>query len=267
MKEIYGLKDLKRHYNREEIAKSYEKLRFSNLAGIIEHRITLNIINSLINKYKPELLLEIATGPGRITKDIKLWNKAIGIDYSNNMLKLAKKNVNNPNWKFIEADINKMPFKQNYFDMVVTFRLLIHFTNKQRQNAYKKIKKILKNKGIFIFDMGNKDYKKPGLINLLLNFYRIFKKESEDKLLPKIYNNPATLKEINKELKKYKFKIIKIYGINYYNNLTLLLLALSKRLKFLTNTIKFLILLIESINQSRLRNYATFIVLAQNEKN
>ena len=266
MKEIHGLKDLKEHYNREEIAKSYEKLRFSNLAGVIEHKITLNIINSLINKYKPELLLEIATGSGRITKDINLWNKAIGIDYSSSMLKLAKNNVNNPNWKLIKADINKMPFKQNYFDMVVTFRLLIHFTNKQRNNSYKKINKILKKDGILIFDVGNKEYNKPSFIRFLLNIYRLFKKEKENKLLPKIYNNPISKKELINELRKNRFSLISIYGVNYYNSLVLLLLSLSKKIKFLSNLIKSFILYIERNNQSKIKKYATFIVVAKNEK-
>ena len=100
MKKISGLRDLKEHYNKEEIAKSYEKLRFSSLAGQIEHFIEINLINSIIKKERPNLILEIATGPGRLTKDIKLWNKGIGIDYSTNMLRLARKNVNN-NTNFI----------------------------------------------------------------------------------------------------------------------------------------------------------------------
>jgi len=265
-KEIYNLKNLKRHYNKEEIVNSYETLRFSNLAGKIEHEITLDLINFLIKMHKPALLLEIATGPGRISKDIKLFSRGIGIDFSENMLKLAKKNVSG-NWKFIKADINKMPFKENYFDMVISFRLLIHFNNKQRQNTYKKIKKILKSKGIFVFDVGNKDYKKPNLINLLLMFYRLFKKENENKLLPKIYNNPAKINQLVKELKENNFNIMQIYGVNYYNSLVLLLLSLSKRLRFLSNFIKHIILKIERINQNKLKSYATFIVVAKNEKN
>ena len=168
MKEIHGIRNLKEHYNKEKIAKSYEKLRFSDLAGKIEHEVTINSINFLIKTYKPNLLLEIATGPGRITKYLKLWNEGIGIDSSENMLRLAKKNVNNPNWKFIKSDINKMPFKKDYFDMIITFRLLIHFTNPQRENSFKKINNILKKDGILIFDIGNKDYTKPYLIKNLL---------------------------------------------------------------------------------------------------
>jgi len=62
MKKIHGFQGLKEHYDKEEIAKNYEKLRFSNLSGAIEHKITLSILNSLISNYHPSILLEIATG-------------------------------------------------------------------------------------------------------------------------------------------------------------------------------------------------------------
>ena len=178
------------------------------------------------------------------------------------MLKLARENVSNKNWKFIKADINKMPFKQD-FNMVITFRLLMHFTDKQRNDAYKKIQKILKNNGTLIFDIGNKDYKKPFLTKFLLMFYRLFKKEKKNKLLPRIYNNPVRIEDLVNELKSNKFDVVKIYGINYYSNLVLLLLSLSKRLKFLSSFIKFFIIRIERKNQNKLENYAMFIVVTQ----
>ncbi|MBU2633745.1 MAG: class I SAM-dependent methyltransferase [Nanoarchaeota archaeon] len=263
---VIGLKRLREHYDNDNIVKSYEKLRFSDLAGIIEHDISLGIINYFIKKEKPNLLLEIATGPGRLTKHIKLWNKGVGIDSSERMLKLSKKNVDNSNWKFLKSDINKMPFKENYFDMVITFRLLIHFTNTQRNNSYKKIKKILKKGGLLIFDVGNEQYYKPSLINFLLKGYRLFKSEQKNKLLPQIYNNPATKEQIINELEKNNFDIVKVYGVNSYNSLVLLLLALSKRIKFLSKVIKSLILFIEKNNQSNINKYGTFIVIAKNEK-
>lgn len=266
MKQISGLNELKKHYQREDIARSYEKLRFSDLAGKIEHEITLDLINSLISKYKPDTLLEIATGPGRLTKNINLWNKGIGVDYSNSMLKLAKKNVNNKKWKFIRADIMKMPFKDDYFDMIVTFRLLSHFNNIQRENSYKKIRKILKKDGLLIFEIGNKNYKKPHLIRALLKIYRLFKKEKKHELLPGIYSDSVEKEQLINELKINKFNIEKIYGVNYYNSIVLLLLSLSKRFEFLSSFIKSFILYLEKSNQNKLKNYATLIVIAKNEK-
>lgn len=268
MKEVYGIKNLRKHYNREDISKSYEKLRFSNLAGQIEHFIEINLINSIIKKEKPDTLLEIATGPGRLTKNIKLWNKGIGIDYSTNMLRLAKKNVNNKNWKFIRADVTKMPFKNNFFDMIISFKLLMHFNYNERKKAYKEVKRVLKRNSLFVFDIGNKKYHKPNLMKGLLKFYRIFFKAKQDnKLLPLIYNTLITKDDLIKELKRNNFSVVEIYGIFYHTNFSLLLLALSKRIKFLSGIIKSYILMLENSKQKHIERYGSFIVLAKNEKN
>ena len=268
MKEIYGFKKLREHYDRGDISKSYEKLRFSNLPGQIEHLIEINLINSIIKKEKPKLVLEIATGPGRLTKDIKLWSKGIGIDSSNNMLRLAKKNLNNSNWKFMKADVLKMPFKRNYFDMIISFKLIMHFNDKERENAYKEIRRILKKNSYFLFDIGNKKYTKPNLIKFLLKVYRFFFKIREDnKLLPPIHNALITRDELIKELKRNKFSIVKIYGLFYHTNLVLFLLAVSKRIKFFSLFIKNYILRLENSKQKYIERYGSFIVLAKNETN
>src|SRR3989344_5758317 len=266
MKEIYGVKDLREHYNREDISKNYEGLRFSSLAGQIEHIVGINLINSIIEKEKPNLVLEIATGPGRLTKDMKLWNKGIGIDSSSNMLKLTKKNVSNPNWKFIKTDVMKMPFKRNYFDMIISFKLLMHFNNEEREKAYKEIGRVLKRNSLFLFDIGNKKYSKPVFIKILLKIYGFFFKSRQyNKLLPPIYNTLVTRDELIKELKNNNFDVVKIYGLFYYNNLVLFLLALSKRIKFLSSITKKYILMLENNKQKHIERYGSFIVLAKNE--
>lgn len=267
MEEIYGLKNLKEHYNREDISKSYERLRFSNLPGKIEHFIEINLINNIIEEEKPNLILEIAVGPGRLTKDIKLWNKGIGIDFSSNMLNLAKKNVNNKNWKFVKSDIMKMPFKNNYFDMVLNFKLLMHFNKKERKKAYNEISRVLRKNSFFIFDIGNKNYNKPLLIRYLLNFYQIFFGiKQNNKLLPKIYDHLITKDELIKELNLNNFSLVRIYGLHYYNNVVLILLALSKRIKFLSSYIKTYIIELEKNKQKDLDKYGSFIIVAKNEK-
>ncbi len=262
---LKGLENLKKHYNKSEIIKSYENLRFSDLSGKIEHKITISFLNNLITKYKSNNLLEIGIGPGRITKDLVVFNKAFGVDYSNNMLELTKKNVKNKKWRFFRASITKMPFNSKIFDMAISFRLIAHFNKKERELAYKEIKRVLMKKSLFVFDLGNVKYKKPLMVRILLGMYRIFFKEKVNKLLPEIYNIKISLNELKEELNKFNFNIDKIYGINYYNSLVLLLLSISKRLKnkSLLKLIEKIILNIEKNNQKNLNNYAEYIVVTR----
>src|SRR3989344_9006536 len=63
--------------------------------------------------------------------------KVTGIDFSDGMLELARKNV--PKAKFIKMDITKMKFKKNSFDGTVSFYAIIHIPRIYHENIYKKL--------------------------------------------------------------------------------------------------------------------------------
>lgn len=72
-----------------------------------------------------------------ISKDVLDWNK-----------KIFKKHCLNA--KFVEADIFKMPFRENSFDLVFNTGVLEHFKNKEQINIAKEILRVLKPSGRFI---------------------------------------------------------------------------------------------------------------------
>ncbi|HLC59962.1 MAG TPA: class I SAM-dependent methyltransferase [Candidatus Nanoarchaeia archaeon] len=74
--------------------------------------------------------------------------KVTGIDFSDGMLELARKNV--PKAKFIKMDITKMKFKKNSFDGTVSFYAIIHIPRIYHENIYKKLHRMLKKNGIFL---------------------------------------------------------------------------------------------------------------------
>ena len=79
-------------------------------------------------------------------------NKVTGIDFSENMLKLAKKNV--PNAKFIKMDMTKMRFEPNSFDGAVSFYAIIHVPRRKHKIIYKKLHTILRDGGIILVANG-----------------------------------------------------------------------------------------------------------------
>ncbi len=74
--------------------------------------------------------------------------KVTGIDFSDGMLRLARKNV--PKAKFIKMDITKMKFKKNSFDAAVSFYAIIHIPRNYHKDIYKNLHRILKSDGIFL---------------------------------------------------------------------------------------------------------------------
>ena len=78
--------------------------------------------------------------------------KVTGIDFSDGMLELARKNV--PNARFIKMDITKIKFKENSFDGAVSFYAIIHIPRQHHPKIYKKLHKILKPDAIIMFNAG-----------------------------------------------------------------------------------------------------------------
>nr|WP_289230774.1 methyltransferase domain-containing protein [Candidatus Korarchaeum cryptofilum] len=56
-------------------------------------------------------------------------SEVIGIDVSEDMIRIARKNAEGKNVKFLVGDANKMPFEDDSFDLVVSTGSLHHWRN------------------------------------------------------------------------------------------------------------------------------------------
>ena len=115
----------------------------------VEQSININtLFVLLITQYLNDgsILLDIGTGNGFVLSQIlQNSNKKVqlfGVDNSNEMVKLASKNLEN-NAKIIKANISSMPFNDCSFDIVTA-------KNVTRIDAHE-IFRILKDGGVFIF--------------------------------------------------------------------------------------------------------------------
>lgn len=82
-------------------------------------------------------------------------NAVTGIDFSKEMVKLARKNV--PRAKFILGDITKMRFKSDSFDGAISFYAIIHIPRKKHEGIYKNLRKILKPDGLILANASGSD--------------------------------------------------------------------------------------------------------------
>jgi len=76
-----------------------------------------------------------------------------GIDFSEKMLEKAKKHCSNVKLK--KADMRKLPFKDNYFDVCLFVASLHHLEN-NREKALKEMYRVLKKDGIALVCVWNK---------------------------------------------------------------------------------------------------------------
>ena len=98
-------------------------------------------------------LLEVPVGTGVLSFPIYAKMRAAEIfclDYSDKMLKAAKKNADNMNLQkinFLQGNVESLPFDDNFFDMVLSQNGFHVFPEKN--SAYEEIFRVLKDGGIF----------------------------------------------------------------------------------------------------------------------
>ena len=158
----------------------------------ILYRDWLDLLVSKLNK--GDKILDLGCGNGRAIKYlVDRGFQGIGVDVSEKMLKLAKKNV--PKAKFYKKDFTKLDFKDNSFDAVISFFALNHIKKKEFKQVISKCKKMLKKDGFLLLGMVEG------------KFEGCFKGFYGQKML--LYGKAYTKKEIYDVLKSKAYKILK----------------------------------------------------------
>jgi cyclopropane fatty-acyl-phospholipid synthase-like methyltransferase len=156
-----------------------------------------------IKKENPELL-EIACGPGNITKyllnkrpDFKL----LGIDLAPNMIELAK--LNNPTARFQLMDGRDIHLIQKKYDAIVCGFCLPYFSKEEAIQFIENASQLLNTKGILYISTMEDAYSKSG-----------FKKGSTGEEIFMHYHQADYLTDA---LTNNKFTVLKLERIEYVN--------------------------------------------------
>jgi ubiquinone/menaquinone biosynthesis C-methylase UbiE len=121
------------------------------LEGAYGYQFTNPEIIKALNIQKNTVLLEIGANYGRDTRQFaKMTDNLYAIDinsaYKERLLKYT------PNVYISENGI-KYPFKSNMFDVIYACHVIEHIEKEKLESLLKEIKRILKNDGIFCFDI------------------------------------------------------------------------------------------------------------------
>ncbi len=141
-----------------EISKLVEQGYNKIAADYYTHR-NLNKFNNELEKFISLLsdnahVLDVGCGAGIPTAKflVKKGIKVTGIDVSDTMLNLARKNV--PNAEFIKMDMNELEFNENTFEGIISVFALFHVPKENHFNIFKKFFEILKPGGILLINTG-----------------------------------------------------------------------------------------------------------------
>lgn len=112
-------------------------------------------ILSLVDKYfqqykeKKEIkILDAGCGTGLLTKKLEKYGNVIGVDIDLNAIKFAKRRISN----IIQASIDKLPFENDAFDIIISTDVLYH-QNVNEEKSLKEFYRVLKPNGLLIIKL------------------------------------------------------------------------------------------------------------------
>lgn len=104
-------------------------------------------------KIQPKSILDLGCGPGSFTSELKMLypkSQVVGLDLAVEMLKIAKKKQR---WTrkaaFINADMNRLPFADEQFDLIFSNQV-IHWSQ-SIESVIKELYRVLAKNGCLIF--------------------------------------------------------------------------------------------------------------------
>lgn len=160
MDQIDNPEELKRHYQQNSVATGYEDERFSLPKNLHVHGQQIRITNTVLRDAACRSVLELACGPGRVTRYIDGDLTGVAVDASAEMLTIAHRVLDRDRWETKQADIFALDLKRS-FDAVVTFRFIRHFRRADRERIYAVIHRHLDNGGLLVFDAPNRVAEEP----------------------------------------------------------------------------------------------------------
>jgi ubiquinone/menaquinone biosynthesis C-methylase UbiE len=144
-------------FETDMVKRSYNKIA----AYYYSHR-DLNKFNGELDKLIDLLprnghVLDVGCGAGIPTGKylVNRGLKVTGIDISDTMLEMARKNV--PEADFINKDMNSLDFNENSFDGIISVYALFHVPKNNHPNIFEQFFKILKPGGILLINTGTSE--------------------------------------------------------------------------------------------------------------
>lgn len=176
----------------------YEKERFAGYHTFIDD-MEAKIVKEYCNGKK---VLDAGCGTGLIINRLKDdAKKIIGVDLSIGMLEVAKQR----GFEVFQANLLSLPFKDNFFDIVYSFKVLSHIENIKR--TLEELARVTKKGGYLILEFYNKHS-----LRFLIKKIKPSQKVGKETYDNEVYTNYYTIVDIVHLLGE-NLKLIKTEGI------------------------------------------------------
>jgi len=194
-------------YQNTEVAETYVDKRFTLSWSQLLHETQAAQINRVIRESQPEMVVEVAPGPARLTTEIRGIRKGVLIEYSQEMLVQAKQRLGaaglNSLWEVRHGNafnLEEHPIQCNF---LYTFRFIRHFKQEDRGRLYRGIHGCLKYHGLLMFDVVNRTVRQK------LDAKRRSKSAGE----LDVYDATYSADEFNQEMDDHGFEVLSLVPV------------------------------------------------------
>jgi len=146
-------------YSSEHVAQDYVRKRFDAELTRLLHDRQLAAVQSVIDRVAPVRILEIAPGPGRLTRDIRTHGLLVCLEFNEAMIAEGRCACNGAG-AWVRGNGFQLAFDQA-FDLVYSFRFIRHFHREDRDRLYAEIRRVLKPGGYLVLDAVNERVSRP----------------------------------------------------------------------------------------------------------
>jgi SAM-dependent methyltransferase len=146
--------EIQRAYGGEWTAARYVRDRFTRPLYRLLHEKQVRAVQRVIDRARPQSALEIAPGPGRITRDVRPTGRLVCLEYNEGMIAEGRAACGG-RAQWVRGNAFELPFAAGEFELAYTFRFVRHFHLADRRRLYEGIRRVLKPDGHFVMDAVN----------------------------------------------------------------------------------------------------------------
>lgn len=164
------------------------------------HTRKLEVFKELVGQQKPQKILDIGCASGTITNRISSIfpkSKITGADIYPSAIEHAKRKYSHI--RFVVADAHKLPFKDNFFGLVVCCETIEHVVDPKK--VLKEIRRVIKKDGLAMVEMDSG--------SILFRIVWWIWEKTKGKVWQGAHLHPFHHTELEKIILKAGFKIVK----------------------------------------------------------
>lgn len=158
-KQLRSETEIQDAYASRNVASEYVSRRFASELQTLLHTRQVDAVNRIFRDHKPAHTLEVAPGPGRVTREVRPSGYLVCLEYNEAMITEGRAACRNgAEWQ--QGNAFELPFENN-FDFLYSYRFVRHFETEDRQRLYAQFHKALKPGGHLLLDAVNQQVSAP----------------------------------------------------------------------------------------------------------